>query len=165
MVKRGNMPKKRSGGILWIIILVLMVSLVVSIYFYYPIDCKDDKDCFINEAQVCSRSKVIDYKEGNQFIYEIKSKQGQDCIFYVKLNKMKEGTDYNLVNLLEGKEMLCKLPLEEFSKNPLADTNDIIDNCSGNLKEALQQLTIERLYSVIVGNIGSINKELQKLVS
>lgn len=149
---------------IWRFILVLIIILVIIMYFYYPKDC-DDRECFIKKAQTCSKANVIEYKEGNEFIYEIKEKQRGDCLVYIKMNKMRENTDYNLVKILEGKDMLCKIPLEEFKLNPLADTKDIIDKCSGSLKEGLQQLTIERLYGVVVSNMGSVNKELQKLVS
>lgn len=171
MVKRGGihknnyLPEKHTGRKLVIIILILIALLIVALYSYYPINCKADEACFIKEAQVCSRASVSTYKEGNEFIYEIKAQKGADCIFSIKMNKMREGTDYNLVKLMEGREMLCQIPLEEFKKNPLADTKDVIDRCTGSLKEALQQLTIERLYSVIIGNIAGIDKELQKLVS
>ena len=156
-----NRHIKKPGSKLWILILLLIIALAWAVYIYLPKNCGTDRGCFIQKAQTCSKAKVIDYKEGNEFIYEIKDKTGSDCIFYVKINKMKENTDYNLVKILEGKDML----LEQFKINPLADTKDIIDSCSGSLKEALQQLTIERLYGVIISNIGGINKELQKLVS
>lgn len=162
---RGAVHKSRFGLVLGLIILILVAALGACLYFYYPRDCKTDSGCFIKAAQTCSKAKVITYKEGNEFIYEIKIKKNNDCIFYVKINKMKEGVDYNLVSLLQGKDMLCQIPLEKFRQNPLADTKDIIDNCSGSLKEAIQQLTIERLYSVVIGNMGGINKELQKLIS
>ena len=156
---------KKSKSKLWILILLLVIALAGAVYLYLPKDCGSDRDCFIQKAQTCSKARVADYKEGNEFIYEIKDKVGSDCIFYVKINKMKESTDYNLVKILEGKDMLCKIPLEKFRLNPLADTKEIIDRCSGSLKEALQQLTIERLYGVIISNIGGVNKELQKLIS
>ncbi|MDP3026298.1 MAG: hypothetical protein Q8N63_01215 [Nanoarchaeota archaeon] len=158
-----NIKKSRSK--LWILILLLIIALVGAVYLYLPKDCGTDRDCFIQKAQTCSKAKIIDYKEGNEFIYEIKDKTENDCIFYIKMNKMKENTDYNLVKALEGKDMLCKVSLDNFKTNPLADIKDIIDSCSGSLKEALQQLTIERLYGVIIGNLGGVNKELQKLVS
>lgn len=158
-----NVKKPKSK--LWILILLLIIALAGAVYLYLPKDCGTDKNCFIQKAQTCSKAGVIAYKEGNEFIYEIKDKTGSDCVFYVKMNRMKENTDYNLVKILEGKDMICRMPLENFKINPLADTKDIIDNCSGSLKEALQQLTIERLYGVVIGNIGGINKELQGLVS
>jgi len=163
-IKKGVKEIFKNDKIIALIISLIFI-LVISVLIYLPKDCGENKECFIEKAQTCSKAKLISNIEGNLYEYEIKSQKRDDCIFSIKLKRMKENTDYKMVHLLEGKEMLCKVPLEKFKEDPLKDMRDYMDYCSGPLKESLLQLTVERLYSIVVSNIGNINDELQKLVS
>ena len=165
MEKRGKKEHIKNNSIYikgWILI-ILVILLAVSIYFYIPKNCKNDEACYAKYAQTCSKAKVGTYKEGNLFNYEIKGKQSNNCIFSIKMEKMKEGSNQQLVELLEGRQMLCQVPLDKFKEKPLLEIKDSTDYCSGPLKEAMLQLTIERLYSVIISNLGNITAELRKV--
>ena len=59
---------KKSKSKLWILILLLVIALAGAVYLYLPKDCGSDRDCFIQKAQTCSKARVADYKEGNEFI-------------------------------------------------------------------------------------------------
>jgi len=148
-----------KGGIL----LILVILLVISLYLYFPKDCKTDGKCFSKYADSCSRANIDTYKEGNLFSYEIKSRASNDCILKVELVRLKEGSNNELVQLLQGRDMLCKIPIDKFKENPLMEIKDVTNYCSGPLKEAMLQLTIERLYSVIISNLGNITSELRKV--
>jgi predicted nuclease of restriction endonuclease-like RecB superfamily len=56
---------------------------------------------------------------------------------------------------LEGFKMRCSLP-EGVIMIPESD----IGNCKGELKEGLQELIIEKLYTYIVQNLGRLNLEV-----
>lgn len=148
-----------------IVILVLALILIISIVIYIPKDCKNNQTCFIKKAQSCSKAKVLTYKENNLYSYEIKGEQRNSCLVNIKLIRMKPNTDIDIVELMEGKGMLCAIAKEQFKTEPLGEIKDITDFCSGPLKEAYLQLTIERLYSLVISNIGGITQELENLVN
>lgn len=147
------------------IIIVIALILLISIIIYIPKDCKNNEDCFIKKAESCSKAKVLTYKEGNLYSYQIKSSQKDFCLVNIKLVRMKANTDVDLVNLMEDKGMICRIPKEQFKQFPLQEIKEINEFCSGPLKEAYLQLTIERLYSLVISNIGGITQELGKLVN
>jgi len=159
-------PEKRSFKKLNLIIIgILIIILAISIYLYIPKNCKNNANCFIKKAQTCSKANVLTYKEDNLYSYEIKGSLKDSCLVNIKLVRMKPNTDVDLVELMEGKGMLCKIPKDKFKQSPLSDIKDINDYCSGPLKEAYLQLTIERLYSLVISNIGGITRELQDLIN
>ena len=164
-VKQLQSEKRSFKRLNLIIIGILIVILAISIYLYIPKNCKNNSNCFIKKAQTCSKASVLTYKEDNLYSYEIKGSLKDSCLVNIKLVRMKPNTDVDLVELMEGKGMLCKIPKDKFKQSPLSDINDINDYCSGPLKEAYPQLTIERLYSLVISNIGGITRELQDLIN
>lgn len=145
------------------ILIILIILLGVSLYYYFPKNCKSSLECFEGYAQKCRRAQIGIYNEGNLFKYEIKGGSGDNCILNVELVKLKEGSNSELVELLQGRDMLCSVPKDVFSEKTVMEIKELSNYCSGPLKEAMLQLTIERLYSVIISNLGNITAELRKV--
>ena len=55
--------------------------------------------------------------------------------------------------------MECNVP---FEITEITNTNDIIDYCSGPLKESIYELIIKKMYGVIAQNLGSIISEVEQ---
>jgi len=60
---------------------------------------------------------------------------------------------------MEGKEMVCYLPL-----GTITSPQGNLANCHGLLKEEMQSLIINRLHNYIVNNLGQISEELTKAI-
>lgn len=145
------------------VIVILIISFLYSTGRLYR-DCNEDLDCFYEEAARCSAAKVSTVNSNNWYNYHIIREEKEFCIVNIKLEKMGIGSDLHLVEIFEGKEMLCKIPKQEFANNPISNIKGITKHCSGELKDSLQQLIIERMYRELVENSNYDVKKAEKLL-
>lgn len=123
-------------------------------FFFAYVDC-GDRDCFDSNLAECIRSK---YVGGTEMVYE-----------YIILGSSKDSCEVQVTLLqgelnnaeskaLEGRQMICEIP-EGVVMNPESD----IGVCTGELKEGLQHLIIQKLHAYLVQNLGRINLEVLDL--
>ena len=60
---------------------------------------------------------------------------------------------------LEGKDMDCYVP-----RGIVITPQSELERCHGNLKEEMQKIMINKLFSYISGNVGTISEELKKVI-
>ncbi len=139
-----------------ILIAAIVVIAIGAIFFtfFYTKKCSD-VSCFNSALLECFRASYIDDARDLVWLYEIKGKYQDKCRVKVKLLEVKEGLSE--ASFLEGKEMMCSLPL-----GTVAAPQENLKNCHGLLKEGMQELIINRLHSYIVDNLGQISEELNK---
>jgi hypothetical protein len=152
-----NLLKKRFG----IALVILFIALVVFTSYYlfiYPKPCADTNgQCFVDAMTNCKRVSWIREDAQASWVYTIKENiKGNNCWVEVKLLKMKDGTIDS--EELQGKEMNCIVPKGE-TQFPEKD----ISRCSGELKEELQDLIIQRMHNYLLSNVGEIKGEFQGL--
>jgi len=148
----------RKGDWIAIISIILILLLGVAIYFtfFFSYSC-DDLACFQAHQRKCAKTNFINDQEDLTWNYFIKGKDNGKCIINVKVLKIKQGTTDK--EKLVGKDMDCFVPLG----SAVAPESDI-SRCHGVLKEELQNLIVQKLYSYIVDNLGEISEELQKAI-
>lgn len=142
----------------------LIIILAVSLLLFYPKNCKEDIDCFNDLAVKCSRAKVTTTLNGDLYNYETKGKKDNGCIMTIFLKSTQENADPILKKMLENKGMICNIPMEIIKLKPLSNLDDVSDYCTGPLKEAALQVTLEKLYAIVVANLGEIGKEYQDVL-
>jgi len=154
MVGRGDKKWYLKWNV-WLIPIVVVIALYAAWFILMSyVEC-DSRDCFNTNLASCIRTK---YTGGNNMIYEyiIINKAGSLCDVQVTL--LQGELNNKDSQRLEGKNMVCQLPLGVIM-NPESD----IRNCHGDLKEGLQDLVIQKLYTYLVQNIGRINLEALEL--
>jgi len=114
-----------------------------------------DKMCFYTELKDCQRARFI--QDGNMtFEYKILGLSKGECEINVKL--LDAALPNSDLRKIKSKEMICHLPFRVLMQ-PESD----ISLCSGELKEAFQDLIINKLHVYIVKNLGEINSDLLKV--
>ena len=142
------MEKRRGWQISIIIILLVLIAAFVWFNFFYYRNC-ENKTCFDDYLIDCKQAKFASF--GNMsFEYTILGKSDENC--NVRVNLIKGDLNNQDSLKLEGKEMVCSLPLRTIVQ-PEAD----ISLCHGLLKEGLQDLIIQKLHNYLVQNLGKIN--------
>ena len=136
-----------------LIAVVVLVYVFWMLFFSYE-DC-GSWDCFNENLKVCDKTRFIGGEE-MVFEYTVLGKSGDSCEVNVVLLQGSLGAKDS--SFLEGREMVCDLP---FGVVMLPESDMV--NCHGLLKEGLQDLMIERLYSYIIDNLGKINLEILDL--
>lgn len=137
----------------YLIVFLVIVGLVLVV-INYTTNCSYDESCFNKYAEKCSRAKVNLIKDsGDQFYYEIQGSKADSCVMIIYLMKSNDQTPPEVKKFMQGKGMICEVPKTELSK-PISEIKNINDYCTGPLKEALLQITVENLYSLVVKNLG-----------
>ena len=153
------MEKKRKVDLL---LVIMVIVLAVSLFFLsYEKDCRSDEVCFSNAAKTC-RSAKLTLNENNQtFAYQIQGSNNNSCVLNVVALSI-QGSQETISNF-QGKEMICTIPKSNLTEHKISELN-IIDYCTGSLKEAMYELVIERLYGLVAQNLGHILLEIDKEV-
>ena len=135
-------------------ILFILLFIVGIIYYSYEFDCGESKSCYDRHMESCKRTKLTTYDEGSTFIYQIARSQGGNCIVDITLSSMPEEADEDSQLLFEGKSMTCSIPKgTEFY-------TETLPYCTGPLKEAIYELTIQKMYNILAQSLGDIMQDL-----
>ena len=143
------------------IIVIVVLILISGFLMLYKKDCKT-KECFDNTILKCQRSEFTSSKNNNIYTYKIDWSFGKECLLNIKLLKLAEGVDIETIKLLEGKEMSCKIPKNEI--NTIDKIPNLLDYCTGPLKEATYSLIIKRMYSLVLKQLTPIKEELERTI-
>ena len=118
-------------------------------------NCADDQ-CFLDALKECKYAKEISIRNLNYYRYTINGKDNGNCKVEVTLVKMALGTAPEKISKFEGKGMKCELPRTEINQMQALNFDSMLNYCTGPLKESMNELMIEKLYTVIIKNMGAI---------
>ncbi len=152
-----NLDKKKV-----VLLVVLAVAIVILIILSISKNCRSDASCFDEKAAKCSKAKATIFSKTNLYNYEVTGSKAGSCIIEAKLLQLGPERTPEMKKALEGKSMTCSVPLKILRKQPITTIENLNDMCSGQLKEATLQLTIDKMYEIIVQNIGPIATRFQK---
>lgn len=145
------------------VLIVLIIILFAFLLFSRPKNCGSDESCFINSFIKCSKAKAsLVSKDGNNFNFEIKGSNGKNCIVDAKLISMSESKTYDIRAALEGKSMMCSIPSDIPSS--ITQLDNINEYCTGQLKEATLQVSVEKMYEILVRNVGPLASEFRNVL-
>lgn len=148
------------------LILIVIVILILTSIFYFSLHIKNCKTsgCFEAAALKCKKA-IIKVREANNSIsqYTIKGEKKGNCILNIKLEKI-GSLSQEMQQKFEGKEMLCEIPKNEFSRMKIEDMGSNLDYCHGPLKEEIYDVVIKKLYNLVVRDMSSILEEVERVI-
>ncbi len=141
---------------IFIITVILISATYYAIYFLFfsEKECKNE-ECFLQGLWKCKRVSFISEKENAAWHYSIKGKTKDAC--KVDVTALDVNAEEKTALALQGKSMSCLVP-----KETVYMPEEKLEYCNGLLKEAIQDIIIERMHLYIVQNIGIINKSITK---
>lgn len=141
----------------WAIVTIFLAGCVFLSYELgaFKKNCKDES-CFKQALDNCDYAKMLTTKNLNYYLYTIKGTQNGNCKVEISLEKMATGTPPERVAAFEGKKMACYIPRTEIAKIEDFEFNSMLNHCTGPLKEAMYELIIEKLYTIIIQNMGEV---------
>lgn len=146
-----------------IILLFLLVCIIGIFFFTRAKNCVNDDSCFNNYANKCSKAKVVTTNNDNKYSYEILGSKGSNCIVMVTLLNLSDSQPNDMKLALEGRSMSCAIARNDLSEGKsIKDIKNLNDYCTGSLKEAILQVTLDKMYSIIVKNIGPLATQFRK---
>tara|TARA_Y100000310_G_scaffold345483_1_gene465510 strand:+ start:862 stop:1305 length:444 start_codon:yes stop_codon:yes gene_type:complete len=146
--------KKRYSNFIPLIFIILFVFVVL--YISYEKDCAYDQSCFDLAFESCDRATYFSDEGGSLFQYTIKGSARSGCEVEVSVIQVSQEADQDTKDLFPGKSMTCYIPEnQEF-------TVDTLTLCTGPLKEAMYELIIQKMYSILAQNLGDLIYQLQE---
>jgi len=143
---------------------IFLIVFVIGYYTgYFRNDCGQDKACFNERFAKCRAAEYISAKQNNVYSYNSYPGVGGDCNLKVTLKRVVVGAPVEFKDL-EGRSMLCKIPKSELSSVDLDKMTDLIKLCSGELKEGLYEIIIQRMYSLMISQMDDVVKEAERVL-
>ena len=144
-----------NSGRLKIIIpaaIIMFLLLATFFNFFFAKKCAGI-DCFNSALLRCKKAEFLSLKDDSKWLYTINGAKGGNCMVNVK----NVFISLDEAKAVQGKSMVCSLP-----KGVVMQPEGELGSCHGLLKEALQDIIIERLHTYIVQNIGQISESITK---
>jgi hypothetical protein len=151
------MKKKKRFNLSYLYPLFFLILFVILAFLlFYEKDCKSSKECFDNSFKNCDKAKVTLEEEKNIFEYRIIGSKSDNCIVKATILQVDPNARKEVIDKFEGKSMTCTLP-----KSQTFETGNLLQYCTGPLKEAIYELIIQKLYNILAENLGDIIASLQ----
>lgn len=125
-----------------LIIIVIIISIITSFFFINKlstVNCGFDSECFLKNANQCKPSNLRLVYVDNTIIQYTSTR---DCVLEKEIISFDENEPDLLVHLLSEKKMFCSYNYNEFNETWIEDLYLSIDECSGELKEAILELLV-----------------------
>jgi len=160
---------KRGVDISYSKLAIYVVIIVIAVWFLFfsgifKKNCKQDVECFEERVVECKPTKYINIHNNNIYDYKVIKKSKGNCVIDIKLRRMAIGTDIKLVEKLEGKSMKCYVPIENLRYLKLNEMENLLNFCTGQLKEEIYEIMMEKMYGLLIRNLGGIEEEIKKKV-
>ena len=154
------MERKRLIILISVIVIAIIIISTLFYFFVYTKKCNSE-ECFLTALRKCERVQYTTISEGNIWHYKIQNLFGfskRTCTVNVKNVKIE--SELPLARNIEGKSMSCKITAELAGR--FIQIQSKLEFCSGPLKESLQDLLIDQLYTYIIQQIGSVAEEIKR---
>lgn len=142
-----------------LIFLILLIILAIIWYLGFFSSCETE-ECFTNKLTDCKPTTYEKFQNSNLYIYKISRSFGSNCKLKVELKRMVAGADLDLVELLEGKSMTCKIPKRE--TDAIENIDRLLNYCHGELKEGLQTVLLQRIYGLLIKDMSEILEKAEE---
>jgi len=166
-MKRGTHPKKEISKNnlknlkkrLLIAMIILIIAIVIYLIYLMIFQAKECKDinCYQQAMADCNKIWFIKKDPSSVWRYEILGNaKGDACNIEVRLLKMREGAIE--IEDLQDKKMICKI-----QKSSTAFPEKDMSQCTGVLREELQEILIQRMHNYLLENIGELQESFEEV--
>ncbi|MFH1637877.1 MAG: hypothetical protein ABIB71_05615 [Candidatus Woesearchaeota archaeon] len=168
MAKKGTSEDPWKNIFTWRKFLILITAIVIITFLLYNFGyikktCDTDA-CFQRSLNSCSPTKYITLNNMNYYKYSIMGQRASGCRINVELVRMAEGTPPDKVERFEGKGMACIVPRDKLKSLNSTNIEGMLGHCSGPLKEAMYEHIIEKLYTIVIANLGNVIEEVRTTI-
>lgn len=149
---QGYSKTQKRVGLALVVLIIALIIFSGYFLFFYTKQC-DTAECFVNAIAHCKKVSWIREDIQANWLYTITGDaKGDSCDVEVQLLKIKEGTIDN--ERLQGEKMNCMI-----LKNDIKLPEKQLSQCTGLLKEGLQEIIIKEIHDYLLKNVGEIKEE------
>ncbi len=121
-------------------IAILIICFVILISYLLPslsqIDCGNDVDCFVENANKCQTSLLEINEDGTISTYKIE----EGCVFHREYTQLSDNEPEIMKDLFEGKSLTCNYVEKNFNEEWVDSITQGIEECDGELVDAIYAL-------------------------
>lgn len=137
-------------------ILALLIVLLISLFIVtYSKNCKNDAICLNQYLKNCVRAGGIVDVNGNMQEFKVIGKHGDYCRIFTVMTKPNSKLNAEMQEFFAGKGMVCEIPNKLLADEGITKIKNMNDYCSGPLKEAILQASVDNLYQIVATNLGN----------
>lgn len=137
-------------------ILALLIVLLISLFIVtYSKNCKDNANCLNEYSKKCIRAGGTIDINGNIQESKIIGKHGDYCRIFTVMTKPNSRLNAEMQEFFAGKGMVCEIPNKLLADEGITNIKSMNDYCSGPLKEAILQASVDNLYQIVANNLGN----------
>ncbi len=130
-----NQVTRKQWLRLAVLVIVITVPIVTTVLVYGKTECADQK-CFLDRANACLPSTYTNRVSNLIFLYEVKD----SCSIQKSVIAVDSKESQEIVNLFNGRSMICKYTQGAFSTDYLTKITGNIETCEGELKTILSSV-------------------------
>ena len=147
-----------------LVIIIIGILIILSpLYFILKPKTCETAGCFEQAASECKKAKILVDEAGKSISeYAIKGKEDENCVLEIKVKDISSEFSQSTQEKFEGKSMLCKIPLNEFSRMKFEKMGGNLDYCNGPLKEAMYDAVVKKLYNLVVKDMATVLDEIER---
>ncbi len=140
-----DMKRHKISPVLeWSIIASAILIIILGVTFIFinnngVKNCGLDSGCFIEQANLCEPAELEMYYVDDTVVTFKSNKQ---CILEKEITNFNENEPELVVDLLSEKKMTCPYEKNNFNSFVVYDLVNGIDECEGDLKEAILELLV-----------------------
>ncbi len=128
-------------GLPLVVASVLVIAVVLGGVILFALtgqkEC-DTQACFLQYANDCKPASYIVNEEGTVYEYNLDN----ECTFTKTITLVSNNEPQEIINLFEGKSLTCEYIKGNFEQRWVTTLLGSLNRCTGELKEALYELTI-----------------------
>ena len=148
------------------LVIIILIFLFAFLIYYSGLikpSCTTDS-CFNQALQGCSPVNYLKNKNNNIYSYKISRSLFFNCNLKIKMKKAALGSEIEIKELLEGKSMNCKIPKSKLNDIDINEMKDLLNYCTGPLKEGIYELMLKRMYSLVIGQMSNIIQKSESVL-
>lgn len=112
--------------------ITLLIALSVTIWYFVPETCTD-QECFVQQANSCGTATWQSTQSDTLIEHYV-----ENCLYRRRVLRVSADEPETVRTLFEGKSLEC--PYEEFHPIWLSSLSLDLENCSGELKTAVDEI-------------------------
>lgn len=120
---------------------LILSALLIIFYARIPTKCADLK-CFMAKADQCAPATYEETTTIGTISYSISANSGDSCALTKQVAALNTNENGLIKKLLANKLMVCVYPKNQFNDQWMTSMIEGLDNCYGDLKDAVGRLLL-----------------------
>tara|TARA_Y100000034_G_C6907521_1_gene421623 strand:- start:66 stop:659 length:594 start_codon:yes stop_codon:yes gene_type:complete len=132
-ISKGNFFLKNKKLIIGFFVILVLILIIFGVIL--SLDSCNDKECFVQSANLCEKAVFTQVEKTITVNYETK-----DCVLIKKIIDLDNSEPKEVKDLFLNQEMSCNYEKGEFDSSFIESFSMNVVQCNGSLKDLIEQV-------------------------